>query len=145
MASNRRSRIINAIVELLKNNLTGESPYETNVYENVFGKQIFWDEVNDYPSICVYSGPETREYQASDFKWGYLTVYMRIYVNDEEAKNILEIAFEDIENLIEDNNNLLYETIDLSTDIRLLSISDDEGLLNPLGVGELTFEVRYEV
>ena len=145
MASNRRSRIINAIVELLKNNLTGESPYETNVYENVFGKQIFWDEVNDYPTICVYSGPETREYQASDFKWGFLTVYMRVYVNDEEAKNILEIAFEDIENLIEDNNNLLYETIDLSTDIRLLSISDDEGLLNPLGVGELTFEVRYEV
>lgn len=145
MASNRRSRIITAIVELLKTNLTGQSPYETNLYGNVFGKQIFWDEVTDYPTVCVYSGPETREYQASDFKWGFLTVYMRIYVNDEDSKNILEIAFEDIENLIEDNNNLLYETIDLSTDIRLLSISDDEGLLNPLGVGELTFEVRYEV
>ena len=145
MASNRRSRIITAIVELLKTNLTGQNPYETNLYGNVFGKQIFWDEVTDYPTVCVYSGPETREYQASDFKWGFLTVYMRIYVNDEDSKNILEIAFEDIENLIEDNNNLLYETIDLSTDIRLLSISDDEGLLNPLGVGELTFEVRYEV
>jgi hypothetical protein len=143
--ANRRSQIINQLVELLKNNLTGDSPYLTNLYENVSSKLVFWDEVNDYPSVSVYAGPETREYQASDFKWAFLTVNMRIYVEDEDSKDILEQAFEDIENLIDNNNNLVVNGSDLSTDIRLLSISDDEGLFAPLGVGELTFEVRYEV
>ena len=143
--ANRRKQIISQMVELLKDNLTGDSPYVTNVFDNVSGKQIFWDEVTDYPYICVYSGSETREYQASDFKWAFLTVNMRLYVNDEDSKDILEQAFEDIENLIDNNNNLVVNGSDLSTDIRLLSIADDEGLLNPLGVGEMTFEVRYEV
>lgn len=143
--ANRRSQIINQLVDLLKNNLTGDSPYLTNLFENVSGKLVFWDEVADYPAICVYAGPETREYQASDFKWGFLTVNMRIYVNDEDSKDILEQAFEDIENLIDNNNNLVVNGSDLSTDIRLLSISDDEGLFTPLGVGEMTYEVRYEV
>jgi hypothetical protein len=47
--------------------------------------------------------------------------------------------------ILDSNNELTVEGNDLSTDLRILSISDDEGLLNPLGVGEITLEVRYEV
>jgi hypothetical protein len=141
----KRRQIIEAIVNLFKNNLTGVSPYTTNIFENVKGKQIFWDEVNDYPFICVYSGTETREYLPANFKWGYLTVNIRIYVNDEDAHDRLEEIFADIEVILDSNNELTVEGNDLSTDLRILSISDDEGLLNPLGVGEITLEVRYEV
>lgn len=143
--ANTRRQIVNAIVDLIKNNLTGNSPYITDIYENVKARQVFWDEVSDYPYICVYSGQEVREYLPGDFKWAFLTVNIRIYVNEENAEERLEDIFEDLENLLDDNNNLIVDGNDLSTDIRILSLSTDEGLLDPLGVGEITLEVRYEV
>jgi hypothetical protein len=143
--ANKRTQIISGLVELFKVNLTGESPYITNVFENVKGKQVFWDEVTDYPSICIYAGGESREYLPGDFKWAFLTINIRIYVQDEDAKDRLEEVFEDIEAILDSNNDLTVDGNDLSTDIRILSLSDDEGLLNPLGVGEITLEVRYEV
>lgn len=141
--ANRRQQIVEQLVSLLKTNLNGNSPYTTNVFDNVKSKQIFWDDVNDYPSICVYSGTETREYLPGDFKWSFLTVNIRIYVEDEDSKDRLEDAFEDIETVLDNNNTLTIQGNDLCTDIRILSISDDEGLLNPLGVGEITLEIRY--
>jgi len=142
---NRRQQIINEITSLLNTNLTGVSPYTANIFDNAKNKQIFWDEVNDYPTICVYSGGETREYLPGDFKWSFLTVNIRIYVQDEDSKERLEETFEDIEFVLDNNNTLTLNGNDLCTDIRILSISDDEGLLNPLGVGEMTLEVRYGV
>jgi len=143
--ANKRQQIVTAIAELFRLNLTGESPYVTNIFENVKAKQVFWDEVTDYPTICVYTGGETREYLPGDFKWAFLTVNIRIYVEDENAHDRLEEVFEDIEAILDGNNDLIVDGNDLSTDVRILSISDDEGLLNPLGVGEITLEVRYEV
>lgn len=143
--ANKRQQIISALVDLFKSNLNGQSPYITNIYENVKGKQIFWDEVNDYPSICLYAGGETREYHPGNFKWAFLTVNIRIYVEDEDAHDRLEEIFDDIEAILDNNNDLTVDGNDLSTDLRILSIADDEGLLNPLGVGEMTLEVRYEV
>ena len=143
--ANKRQQIVSALVDIIKVNLTGNSPYVTNLFDNVKGKQIFWDEVNDYPYICVYAGSEIREYLPGDFKWAFLTVNIRIYVNHEDAKDRLEEIFDDLENLIDDNNNLTIQGNDLCTDIRILSISDDEGVFNPLGVGEMTLEVRYPI
>jgi hypothetical protein len=141
--NNKRIQIANQIVSLLKTNLDGVSPFVANVYENVHNRQIFWDEVNDYPLICVYPGGETREYLPGNLKWAFLTINIRFYVNDEEAKERLEEIFDDIETVIDDNNTLTLQGNDLCTDIRLLSLADDEGLLNPLGAGEMTLEVRY--
>ena len=143
--ANTRQQIVSALVDLFKTNLNGNSPYTTNIFENAYNKQIFWDEVEDYPTICVYSGTETREYQPGGFKWAFLSVTIRIYVNDEDAKSKIEEVFDDIESLIDDNNNLTVDGNDLSTEIRILSLSDDEGLLSPLGVGEIDLEVRYVV
>jgi len=143
--ANRRQQIVTALVDLFRINLNGESPYVTNIYENVKGKVVFWDEVNDYPSICIYSGDETREYLPGDFKWSFLTVNIRIYVEDEESKDKLEEAFNDIETILDNNNTLVVDGTELCTDIRILSLVDDEGLLSPLGVGEITLEVRYPI
>ena len=143
--ANKRTQIVNEIVRLINTNLDGTSPYVTNLFDNAKNRQVFWDEVTDYPTICVYPGAETREYLPGDFKWAFLTINIRIYVQDEDAKERLEETFDDIESLIDSNNNLVVTGNNLSVDIRLLSITDDEGLLNPIGVGEMTLEVRYEV
>ena len=143
--ANKRREIVNEIARLIEVNLTGDSPYLTNIYENVKARQVFWDEVSDYPYICVYSGQEIREYLPGDFKWAFLTINIRIYVNEENPEQKLEDIFEDLEYLLDNNNNLIVDGNDLSTDIRILSLSTDEGLLDPLGVGEISLEVRYEV
>lgn len=141
--ANRRQQIVNQLASLLSTNLNGESPYVTNLYGNVKSKQIFWDEVTDYPTICIYSGGEVREYLPGDFKWSFLTVNIRIYVDNENSKEEIEQIFDDIESVLDNNNTLTLEGNDLCTDIRILSLADDEGLLAPLGVGEMTLEVRY--
>jgi len=143
--ANTRTQIVEAIKDLFVANLDGTSPYTTNVFENVKAKQIFWDEIDDYPTICLYSGIETREYLPGGFRWAFLTVNIRVYVQDEDAKDRLEEIFDDIEVVLDSNNDLTVAGNNLSTDIRILSFSDDEGLLSPLGVGEIVLEVRYEV
>lgn len=143
--TNRRTQIVDALVELFKEHLNGESPYTTNVFENVKGRQVFWDEVTDYPTICIYAGGETREYHPGGFKWGYLEVNIRIYVDDEDSKDRIEEVFDDIEAILDRNNTLVVSGTELCTDIRILSLSDDEGVLSPLGVGEITLETRYPI
>lgn len=143
--ANTRTQIVEAIKDLFVVNFDGTSPYTTNVFENVKAKQVFWDEIDDFPSICLYSGIETREYLPGGFRWAFLTVNIRVYVQDEDAKDRLEEIFDDIEVVLDSNNDLTVAGNNLSTDIRILSFSDDEGLLSPLGVGEVVLEVRYEV
>jgi hypothetical protein len=143
--ANRRTQIVDELVRLFKVRLDGESPYITNLFENVKNRQVFWDEISDYPYVCVYAGSEVREYLPGDFKWAFLTVNIRIYVQDEDAKYRIEEIFDDIETVLDDNNTLTVNGTDLCTDIRILSLADDEGVLSPLGVGEITLEVRYGI
>ncbi len=143
--ANKRQQIVDGFVSLFTDNFDGTSPYTTNLFSNVIGKQVFWDEVNDYPTVCVYAGTETREYLPGGFKWGFLIIDIRIYVNDENSKDRIEEIFEDMESILDDNNTLTVSGNDLCTDIRILSLTDDQGMLSPLGVGEITLEVRYEV
>ena len=139
-----RSKIIDALVTHIKL-IDGTVPYESNVFTNVFNKLKFWDEVEDYPSVYLNAGPETREYMPGGFKWGYLTVTIRIYVNDEEPEAELEKVFTDIEYVIDNNGNLDYDSGKKTEDINIMSIHTDEGLLAPIGVGEITLRIMYDL
>ena len=54
---------------------------------------------------------------------------------------------EDIERVIDNNDVLVYDdTVDPSlktTSSTILTISTDEGVLTPLGLGEIAIQVRY--
>jgi hypothetical protein len=143
--ANRRQKIVNAIVDLIKTNINGVSPFTANIYENVWNKQIFLDELNDYPTVSVFAAGESREYLPAGFKWGFLSIEIRIYVQDEFADDRLEELFDDIEIVLDQNNTLVVDNEPLCTDIRILSLTDDEGLLNPLGIGEMSLQVQYPV
>jgi hypothetical protein len=92
-----RSRIIEALIVKLKQ-IDGSSTYNSNLYNNVFNGLKFWNEVDDYPSVFLTAGSETREYQPGGFKFCYLTVGIRVYVSDDETPEArLEEIFEDIE------------------------------------------------
>ncbi len=55
---------------------------------------------------------------------------------------------EDIERVVDDNDNLVYDdSVDpnqSATSLTIGSISTDEGVIAPLGIGEMTVRVRYQ-
>lgn len=144
MAGKARGAIVDAIVTELKK-IDGSSSYNIDFSNNVTNKLVFWDEVNDFPYVSVVAGNETREYQPGGFKWGFLGVTIRIYIYDEEPVNELEKALYDIETQLDADNTLTYDTGKSTEQISILSITTDEGLLAPYGVGEITLEIRYQV
>jgi hypothetical protein len=139
-----RSKIVDALVEKIKV-INGATPYESNLYNNVFNKLKFWNEVDDYPSVYLNAGPETREYLPGGFKWGYLSVIIRIYVKAEEPEAELEKIFSDIETIVDSIGKLEYDTRKYTEDINISTINTDEGLLAPIGVGEITLQIQYDL
>lgn len=141
-----RTSIVNAIVTKLKT-IDGTGSFQSNLSGNVSNILKFYDELNDFPYVCVTSGYENREYLPGDFKWGYLNISIKIYVQNEFAQLELEKVLSDIEQLIHDNEQLQYGTSadHTTTEILITSIQTDEGVLNPIGVGEMGIVARYQV
>jgi hypothetical protein len=145
MAGTARRDIVEALVDLLKQ-VNGAGNFTSNLFGNVEPRLIFWDEVKSFPTVSVVSGNEAREYLPGGFKWGFLDIAIKIYVRQENAKGLIERIFYDIENLLDTNIELSYgHSGDATTDINILSIEDDQGLLEPEGVGDMIIQVRYQI
>jgi hypothetical protein len=143
----RRSSIVSALVTKINESLDGTAPYQTNLSSNCFNKLRFWDEVTDFPSVFVTPGSETREYHPSNFTWAYLGISIKLYVRGEEPQQELETLLEDVERCVDANRVLVYDNDKNleTTEILVTSITTDEGLLAPYGVGEINLQVRYEL
>lgn len=140
-----RSSIAKKLAEKIKT-INGASPFKSTVFpSNVVTKLIFWDEVTDFPYVCIVPGSETREYHPGGFKWGFLNVSIKLYVNSEDPTSKLEDILQDVEQIITDNELLEYEAGKGTTEILINSITTDEGLLAPFGVGEMNLSIRYEI
>ena len=142
----RRQGIVNAIVTKLKG-IDGSGNYHIDLAEQVEPRLKFWDEVEEFPAIHVNAGRETREYLTAGVKNRFLIVTLRCYVNEEDAVDALDALLEDVETVLEDNSSTTY-TDKLGVEqsiqqITIFSIETDEGVLEPLGVGEILIEVRY--
>lgn len=142
----RRLSIVESLVVKLKE-IDGTGNYLTNVYQNVHPRLKFWDEVEDFPAIHLNAGSETREYQGGGYKDRFMSVSIRVYVNEEDAVIALDKLMEDIETVLEINSRLEYVDKQGNTQhthqITIVSIDTDEGVLEPYGVGEMLIEVRY--
>ena len=140
----RRNSIVDSLVVLLKT-IDGTGDFSSNLYTNVENGLKFWDEVNDFPYVFAVPGDETRQYEASDFKWGFLAIPIKIYVKADNPAKELEDIMEDIENVVDANNGFEYSTGKKIEDMQIISITTDQGLLRPIGVGEMVLQIRYEV
>ena len=143
----KRKKIVDAYVEQLKG-INGQHPYNSNLFNEVHGNTIFIDQITQFPSVCVIAGDETRQYQPDGFKWRFLNMEIRTYVSDEEdPQEELALILEDIERVIDNNDVLTYDD-SVSPNLKttsstILTLATDEGVLAPLGVGEITIQVRY--
>lgn len=125
--------------------VTVPNVYSCNLYQNVTDKLVFWDEIVDFPFVGITAGNETREYLPAAFKWGYLTLTIRMYVQEEDPVSALESILYEIEKKIEENSDLEYGSRNKLADLRIISITTDEGLLAPIGVGEIQLQAQYEI
>lgn len=142
-----RTSIIKALAEKLKL-IDGTGTYLSNINGNAYPKLKFWDEVNDFPSIYMSAGSETREYLPGNFKWGFLGISLKLYVRGEDPAQKLEELLEDVEKVLDANRTLVYDTETpgaQTLEILINSIVTDEGLLEPHGVGEVNISVQYPV
>jgi len=142
----RRLGIIAALVDRLKD-IDGSGSFLSDVNENVSPRLKFWDEVEEFPAIHLNAGSESREYQGGGYKDRFLSVTLRCYVQAEDAVEALDELLEDVETVLEDNSRLTYidrtGAVQYTQQITIISIDTDEGVLEPLGVGEILIEVRY--
>ena len=141
----KRTSIVTALAEKFKI-IDGNAPFNSDLFGNSYPKLKFWDEVQDFPSVYLVAGSETRQYHPADFTWAFMNVSVKVYVKSEsEAHQQLEDLINDLETVINDNRVLVYDTTNnlSTTEILIQSITTDEGLLAPYGVGEINLQVRY--
>ena len=149
MPLNRRTEIVQFIVARLKE-IDGEiSPYDssytfvTNVFDNVFRKIKFLDEVNDFPSLYVSAGTEIRDFQSENLTVATLDVIIRAYVYGEDNSQTLS------DDLAQDVEHIIYALGDNPDkgilDITIDNITTDEGLAVPYGIAEIELSVVYRL
>ena len=144
--TSRRGEIVAALVEVIKQ-VDGTGSYLSNLDNQVFPKFKFWDKIKEFPAVHLSAGPETRVYQGGGYKDRFLGVTVRIYVDQEDPMAMLDKIIEDVETVLEENSSLNYydrnNAAQMIHQITVLSISTDEGVLEPLGVGEISIQVQY--
>ena len=141
----RRTQIIDFVVTELKRiigavdsrtaSLRSNYTYKTNVFNNVFRRMKFLNEINDFPTLCVTSGGEDRVEIGAGVRMGTMTINIRGYIKGtdsslDEAENLGD----DIEFVINTLNIEENASTFQITDARIVSVETDEGLYEPYGV-----------
>ena len=142
----RRRAIVEALAEKMEG-INGSAPFRTSVAK-VERRLKFWDEVEEFPTIHIGAGAETRQYEGGGFRFRFLSLTVRCYTSDDDDVILaLEELLEDVESVLEDNDPLVYTdstgTSQSTVQTTIPTIDTDEGVLEPLGVGEITCEIRY--
>ena len=140
-------QIVDALVRVLKT-INGAGDYISDVGDNVHPRLKFWDEVVEFPAIHIGAGTETREYDGGGFRFRFLRITIRCYVSDDnDVIEALEELLEDVETVLEDKDPLTYYdstgASHSTVQTTIGTVDTDEGVLEPLGVGEITLEIRY--
>ena len=142
----RRRAIVEALAMELEQ-INGTPPFRTSV-QQVERRLKFWDEVSEFPTIHVGAGAETREYDGGGVRVRFLRITVRCYVSDDnDVIEALEELLEDVETILEDKDPLTYYdstgASQSTVQTNIISVDTDEGVLEPLGVGEIVAEIRY--
>ena len=147
METSRRRDIANFLVGELKKIDGGVSTfdssytYQVNLFDNVFRRLKFLDEINDFPSVYLQAGTENRVYDSKGLTTSTLDIMLRVYVHKETAVEELESTMQDIEFVIYNMDTEQYGMMD----VQVATMGTDEGLLDPYGIGEVAVTAQYDV
>lgn len=149
MIYNRRTEIVQFLIEHLKEIDGGVSPYAssytfaTNLFSNAFRRIKFLDEINDFPTVCLSAGAETRNFQSENLTVATLPVIIRAYVYGEDnSQSLADSLVQDIEHVIYNIGSNPDKGI---LDITIENIIQDEGLAFPYGIAAVELSVVYRL
>ena len=105
--SSRRGNIVDFLVTSLKN-INGSAStynnaytYNNNLFDNVYRKLKFLDEVNDFPALYLSAGTENRNFNSLSLTVATLDVTIRAYVYGEDnSQSLADDMIQDIEHVI---------------------------------------------
>ena len=149
MPQSRRTDIIDFLVSNLKeidgaqSGFDSSYTYNENIFNNVYRKIKFLDEVNDFPALYLNAGTEIRDFNTKSLTVATLDVTIRAYVFGEDD------AQSKVDDLIQDIEHVLYNLGDNSDkgifDIQIDNITADEGLIEPYGLAEIVLTIQYRL
>lgn len=146
MASKRET--ILEYIRVLCNTITIVNGYNYNVAK-VYRTFKHWDEVNEFPILCVLDGDEDIQGNANEQLKRNMHVLIVGYVAINENDDTVVYPGTKINQFIEDVINLLYKNwsnIILGANCRMIKftrLQTDLGMLYPKGAFELTCEIEY--
>lgn len=146
MNKTRRSSIVTALADKLKE-ISHSNGYVTDLGGQVYTSFKYWNDIQEFPCICLTAASEQIVHQAGGYKDRYLDIILRCFVENEDPILTLEGLLEDIEIVIDNTGRLAYldasGNLATTRDIIITRIDTDQGTLAPLGVGEMTLQVKY--
>jgi hypothetical protein len=137
MATRRRQIIDGVVTEL------GQAP-DLDA-SNVFRQFKYLDEINDFPTVCLVAGSESREELGANRRLGSIGVALRGYVFDENNIDTAEILAQNVESKIDSFSANVAARANGVSDARVVSFRTDEGLFKPYGVADLEIEILYDL
>lgn len=150
----RRTQIIDFLVTELKR-INGQQDartvpvrngytYKTNVFNNVFRRMKFLNEINDFPTLCVTAAGEDRLEIGAGVRFGTFGFEIRAYIKDEATIETEEDLADDIEFVLENLTSEATSQAREITDVIITSTETDEGLMTPFGVVIISGILRYQ-
>jgi len=123
------------------------SPYTFNKFVGtVKDRFLYLDQINDFPTICLYDMTERRTHIGSGIKFGTFTLTIRGYIKEADPILAAEDLAEDIEYVVNTWTHLKSDTCPLLLeDVRVASLQTDEGLFEPYGLCQVRAEVFYQI
>lgn len=118
--------------------------YNINLSNNVFGKLMFLQQINDFPSLSIWSSqPEIRKASGMEV-FGSIPTNLRVSLYGETSSSQTDHIIEDLQYAL---NSFKYtqENDPSLVDLRITEVSCDEGLLDPYGIVEVSFIVVYKL
>jgi hypothetical protein len=103
------------------------------------------DEINDFPYITFTPSSESRLHYGANLRWGTTLIQLRGYTYDTsiDAMTAAEQLARDIEQIV-DAFRLAHTTLNV-VQMRVQSITTDEGVMEPYGIADLSINLTYEV
>lgn len=123
------------------------SPYTFKKFVGtVKDRFLYLDQINDFPTICLYDMSESRKHIGGGVKYGEFILRARGYIKEGDPVQSAEDLADDIEYIVGTWNHLRGDTCPLLLeDARVLSIQTDEGLFSPYGLCEVKIGIFYMI
>jgi hypothetical protein len=143
-----RTQINDLLVNAIKQIDGRASPYDpnynfkTDLRDNVYRGLKFLDEINDFPSIYITSGRETRKFNTNNNTEARVETTLRCYVYGDDPVNQINDLILDVEHII---YNLTFTSSLQLFDINIITVLTDSGLLHPYGMAEIFLSTRFEI